>query len=235
MLNTVVGRELKQFADQLEGSEDFNTELHALIVKTIKDHERILFNGNGYDDAWIEEAEKRGLCNLKTTPDCLPYFLSDKNVTLFTESNVLTKAEMESRYEITLEGYCKVISIEACTMLDMAKKDILPAATAYAKELADTAVAKKSFLPDCQCGYEEDIVAKISALTSKLYAAVKVLEDNLAKTAGIVDITELSMYYKDAILPAMDAIREPADELETLTSKKYWPFPTYGDLLFGVR
>ncbi len=235
VLNTVVGRELKQFADQLEGSEDFNTELHALIVKTIKDHERILFNGNGYDDAWIEEAEKRGLCNLKTTPDCLPYFLSDKNVTLFTESNVLTKAEMESRYEITLEGYCKVISIEACTMLDMAKKDILPAATAYAKELADTAVAKKSFLPDCQCGYEEDIVAKISALTSKLYAAVKVLEDNLAKTAGIVDITELSMYYKDAILPAMDAIREPADELETLTSKKYWPFPTYGDLLFGVR
>ena len=194
VLNTVVGRELKQF-----------------------------------------EAEKRGLCNLKTTPDCLPYFLSDKNVTLFTESNVLTKAEMESRYEITLEGYCKVISIEACTMLDMAKKDILPAATAYAKELADTAVAKKSFLPDCQCGYEEDIVAKISALTSKLYAAVKVLEDNLAKTAGIVDITELSMYYKDAILPAMDAIREPADELETLTSKKYWPFPTYGDLLFGVR
>lgn len=235
VLNTVVGRELKQFADQLEGSKDFNTDLHTLIVKTIKDHERILFNGNGYDDSWIKEAEKRGLCNLKTTPDCLPYFLSDKNIKLFTESNVLTKTEMESRYEITLEGYCKVISIEACTMLDMANKDILPAATAYTKELADTATAKKSFLPNCDCGYEEDIVAKISNLTSKLYKAVTVLEEALAKTAEINDITQLSVYYKDAILPAMDAVRAPADELEAFTAKKYWPFPTYGDLLFGVR
>ena len=146
VLNTVVGRELKEFADELEGSKDFNADLHKLIVKTIKEHERILFNGNGYDSAWVEEAEKRGLCNLKTTPDCLPYFLSDKNVSLFTESGVLSKTEIESRYDITLEAYCKVIGIEAATMLDMAKKDILPAVTAYSRDLADTAIAKKAFI-----------------------------------------------------------------------------------------
>ena len=235
VLNTVVGKELKEFADALEGSKNFKADLHNLIVKTIKDHERILFNGNGYDDAWIEEAEKRGLCNLKTTPDCLPYFLSDKNVSLFTESGVLTKTEMESRYDITLEAYCKVIGIEAATMLDMAKKDILPAVTAYIKELADTAVAKKTFIPMCECSYEEDIVAKASALSSKLYSAVKELEDNMAKASEIGGITELSMFYKDYIIPSMDAVRAPADELETITAKKYWPFPTYGDLLFGVR
>ena len=235
VLNTVVGRELKEFADSLEGSKDFNADLHKLIVKTIEDHERILFNGNGYDDAWIEEAEKRGLCNLKTTPDCLPYFLSDKNVALFTESGVLTKAEMESRYDITLESYCKVIGIEAATMLDMAKKDILPAVTAYSRELADTAIAKKAILPACECSYEEELVSKTSLLASELYGAVKSLEESMAKAAEISDITELSMFYKDTIIPSMDAVRAPADELETITAKKYWPFPTYGDLLFGVR
>ena len=235
VLNTVVGRELKEFADELEGSKDFNADLHKLIVKTIKEHERILFNGNGYDSAWVEEAEKRGLCNLKTTPDCLPYFLSDKNVSLFTESGVLSKTEIESRYDITLEAYCKVIGIEAATMLDMAKKDILPAVTAYSRDLADTAIAKKAFIPQCECAYEESLVEKISALASKMYFAVKTLEDDLGRTSEIKDITELSMYYKDTVIPSMDAVRAPADELETLTSKKYWPFPTYGDLLFGVR
>lgn len=235
VLNTVVGKELKEFADILEKSEDFNSDLHDVIVKTIKEHERILFNGNGYDDSWIEEAEKRGLCNLKTTPDCLPYFLSDRNVSLFTESGVLTKAEIESRYDITLENYCKVIGIEAATMLDMAKKEILPAVTAYTKELADTANSKKSFISNCECSYEEEMISKLSDLILKLYSGVSVLEDKLNKTSEIEDITKLSVYYKDIIIPAMDDVREPADKLEVITAKKYWPFPTYGDLLFGVR
>lgn len=235
VLNTVVGKELKEFADILEKSEDFNSDLHDVIVKTIKEHERILFNGNGYDDSWIEEAEKRGLCNLKTTPDCLPYFLSDRNVSLFTESGVLTKAEIESRYDITLENYCKIIGIEAATMLDMAKKEILPAVTAYTKELADTANSKKSFISNCECSYEEEMISKLSDLILKLYSGVSVLEDKLNKTSEIEDITKLSVYYKDIIIPAMDDVREPADKLEVITAKKYWPFPTYGDLLFGVR
>ncbi|MEA4972250.1 MAG: glutamine synthetase III [Candidatus Metalachnospira sp.] len=235
VLNTVFAEEFKQFADQLEAAEDFDKELRELIVKTIKEHERILFNGNGYDDAWIEEAEKRGLCNLKTTPDCLPYFISEKNIKLFSDAHVLTETEMRSRYEITLENYCKTISIEASTMIDMAMKDILPAVAAYAKELADTALAKKGLLNDCTCGYEEAVVGKISELTTKLYTSVKDLEAKLSIAASIEDITELSVYYKDAIIPAMDDVRTPADELETMTAQKYWPMPTYGDLLFGVR
>lgn len=235
VLNTIFAEEFKQFADQLEEAKDFNKELRELIVKTIKDHERILFNGNGYDDAWVVEAEKRGLCNLKTTPDCLPTFVSEKNIKLFTDAHVLTETEMHSRYEIALENYCKTISIEASTMIDMAKKDILPAAIEYAKDVADTALAKKGLIKDCVCGYEEAIIVEASELTSKLYASVKALEENLVFSASIEDITELAMYYKDTIIPAMDAVRKPADELETITAKKYWPFPTYGDLLFGVR
>lgn len=235
VLNTVFAEEFKQFADRLEAADDFEKALHDTIVETIKNHERILFNGNGYDDAWIEEAAKRGLSNLKTTPDCLPYFVSEKNMKLFTDAHVLTETEMHSRYEITLENYCKIISIEACTMLDMAKKDILPAVCEYAKELADTAAAKKGVLKDCDCSYEESLVSEVSALTTKLYTSVKELESKLAQAASVEDVTKLSVYFKDVIIPAMDAVRAPADELEALTAKKYWPFPTYGDLLFGVR
>ena len=234
ILNTVFGKEFQLFADELEKATDFKKALHDIIVKTITEHERILFNGNGYDDSWIEEAEKRGLLNLKTTPDCLPYFIKEKNIKLFTEAHVLAETEIFSRYEILLESYCKVIGIEANTMLDMAKKDILPAVSAYSKELADTAIAKHSLIKDCACSYEEEIVKEISELTSELYKAVKALEDAVDK-ATESDVLKLALYYKDVIIPAMDAVRTPADKLELITAKKYWPFPTYGDLLFGVR
>lgn len=234
ILNTIFGKEFQLFADELEKATDFKKALHDIIVKTITEHERILFNGNGYDDSWIEEAEKRGLLNLKTTPDCLPYFIKEKNIKLFTEAHVLTETEILSRYEIILESYCKVIGIEANTMLDMAKKDILPAVSAYSKELADTAIAKHSLIKDCACSYEEEIVKEISELTSELYKAVKALEDAVDK-ATESDVLKLALYYKDVIIPAMDAVRTPADKLELITAKKYWPFPTYGDLLFGVR
>ena len=234
ILNTIFGKEFQLFADELEKATDFKKALHDIIVKTITEHERILFNGNGYDDSWIEEAEKRGLLNLKTTPDCLPYFIKEKNIKLFTEAHVLTETEIFSRYEIILESYCKVIGIEANTMLDMAKKDILPAVSAYSKELADTAIAKHSLIKDCACSYEEEIVKEISELTSELYKAVKALEDAVDK-ATESDVLKLALYYKDVIIPAMDAVRTPADKLELITAKKYWPFPTYGDLLFGVR
>lgn len=234
ILNTIFGKEFQLFADELEKATDFKKALHDIIVKTITEHERILFNGNGYDDSWIEEAEKRGLLNLKTTPDCLPYFIKEKNIKLFTEAHVLAETEIFSRYEILLESYCKVIGIEANTMLDMAKKDILPAVSAYSKELADTALAKHSLIKDCACSYEEEIVKEISELTSELYKAVKALEDAVDK-ATESDVLKLALYYKDVIIPAMDAVRTPADKLELITAKKYWPFPTYGDLLFGVR
>lgn len=234
ILNTIFGKEFQLFADELEKATDFKKALHDIIVKTITEHERILFNGNGYDDSWIEEAEKRGLLNLKTTPDCLPYFIKEKNIKLFTEAHVLTETEIFSRYEIILESYCKVIGIEANTMLDMAKKDILPAVSAYSKELADTAIAKHSLIKDCACSYEEESLKEISELTSELYKAVKALEDAVDK-ATESDVLKLALYYKDVIIPAMDAVRTPADKLELITAKKYWPFPTYGDLLFGVR
>lgn len=234
ILNTIFGKEFQLFADELEKATDFKKALHDIIVKTITEHERILFNGNGYDDSWIEEAEKRGLLNLKTTPDCLPYFIKEKNIKLFTEAHVLAETEIFSRYEIILESYCKVIGIEANTMLDMAKKDILPAVSAYSKELADTAIAKHSLIKDCACSYEEEILKEISELTSELYKAVKALEDAVDK-ATESDVLKLALYYKDVIIPAMDAVRTPADKLELITAKKYWPFPTYGDLLFGVR
>lgn len=234
ILNTIFGKEFQLFADELEKATDFKKALHDIIVKTITEHERILFNGNGYDDSWIEEAEKRGLLNLKTTPDCLPYFIKEKNIKLFTEAHVLAETEIFSRYEILLESYCKVIGIEANTMLDMAKKDILPAVSAYSKELADTAIAKHSLIKDCACSYEEESLKEISELTSELYKAVKALEDAVDK-ATESDVLKLALYYKDVIIPAMDAVRTPADKLELITAKKYWPFPTYGDLLFGVR
>ena len=234
-LNTAVAESLRQFADALENSQDFNTDLHNLIQNCIKTHKRIIFNGNGYDDAWVVEAEKRGLLNLKSTPECMPYMLKEKNIRLFTSHHVLTEAEIHSRYEVHLENYCKVLHIEALTMLDMAKRDILPAVTSYIKELSDTAVAKKGFLPDADCGYEEQLVNKLSRLTACMYGKVEALEQALAGAGSAADIGAEAMYYKDAVFAAMNELRLAADELESLTAAKYWPFPTYGDLLFSVK
>ncbi|MCD8192786.1 MAG: glutamine synthetase III [Oscillospiraceae bacterium] len=235
VLNTAVAEELKQFADVLETAENFEDALHDLIKKTIVEHKRIIFNGNGYDDAWIAEAESRGLLNLKSTPDCLPYYLAEKNIKLFTSHKVLTKEEMVSRCEIKAEGYSKIISIEAQTMLEMAKRDILPAVSGYVSELAGTIGAKKSVSETISCEYEEKTAAQLSALCSEAYEEVVALEEALMNAKDVTDSVELARYYHDSVFTRMNALRATVDQMETMTSSDYWPYPSYGELLFSVR
>ena len=231
VLNTAVAEELRQFADELEEAADFNSALHELIKKTIREHKRIIFNGNGYDDEWLEEAARRGLANLRTTPDALPAFISEKSVSLFRAHKVFTKEEIEARYEILLENYCKVLSIEANTMLDMARREILPAASEYSSSLASAAVTKKTMNPAAAVGYEEKTSLRISDLTSDMLTKAEELEDELMKAKSCGDTTEEAMYFKDHVLPAMNALRIDGDALETVTSREYWPYPTYGEML----
>lgn len=233
-LNTAVAESLRQFADELEGAENFETALHALIKRVITKHKRIIFNGNGYDEKWIAEAERRGLLNLKTTPDAMPYFLSKKNIALFTSHKVYTEREMRSRYDILLQSYCKIINIEGKTMLDMAKKEILPAVSKYSQVLANTILAKKSVDKKLDSSYEKASLKTISTLTASAHRYVRALETALAQTSYVADITTRAVYYKDAVLPLMDKLRADADALEDVVSADYWPIPTYGELLFGV-
>ncbi len=234
VLNTAVAESLKQYADKLECVNDFESALHELIKEEITAHKRIVFNGNGYDDQWIAEAEQRGLLNLKSTPDALPYFIHDKNVALFTSHKVYTEKEMRSRYEIILENYCKLIAIEAKTMADMALKDILPAVSEYAQTLANTVLSKQSVSERISCKYETELLNRISLLQDQAYESVNALEEALKKAESICGATALSMHYKDDVLVKMQDLRTAADELETLVSADYWPFPTYGELLFGI-
>ncbi len=235
VLNTTVAEELKQFADVLENAEDFETALHDLIKNTIKEHKRIIFNGDGYDEAWVKEAEKRGLYNFKTTPDALAHMLDEKNVTLFTSHNVYSKTELVARHEVLLENYCKIINIEALTMLDMARKDILPAMSEYSAELARDAAAKSSFDPDVDCTYEKENIKNLCALIGACNRAVKKTEQDLISAKSITDGAELAEFYKSTIIDDMKAIRIPADEMETIASSEKWPYPSYGELLFGIR
>ena len=235
MLNSAVAESLKIYADRLEGVENFEQSLYEMIKKTIKDHKRILFNGNGYDETWIEEAEKRGLMNYRTTPDCMPHLLDKKNVEMLTSHKVFTETELKSRCEIMLDNYCKTVVIEANTMVDMARKQILPAVEAYVKEVSKTAVAKKQFAPDASCGYEKKTVTKLSLLMEQILDKTETLEDEIMKLKFISDVKQESYAIRDSILPKMGELRAVADEAETLTADKYWPFPTYGELLFGVR
>ena len=235
VLNTAVAESLRQYADILENSNDFENDLHELIKSVIAKHKRIIFNGNGYDDAWIEEAERRGLLNLKSTPDCVPYYLAEKNVELFTRHKIYTPVELHSRYEIKLDGYCKVLHIEALTMLDMVWKDILPAVSAYSKMLADTALAKKSLSDSIDCSFETELAAKISTLTAEAVKKTQALEYAVMDVKNIEDTLELARYYKDTVFAAMNELRIVVDELETHTSAEYWPYPSYGDILFSVK
>lgn len=232
--NTAVAEALKQYADALEAAPDFAAALHDLIRDTIKKHKRIIFNGNGYDDAWVAEAERRGLSNLRTTPDALKHFLDEKNVALFTSHRVLTEAEMKARHEIMLESYCKIINIEALTMLDMAKKDILPAVTAYAGELASAAAAKRSVFAAVDCTFEEQTATTLSGLSAKLYGETLSLSDALVKAAKAANPAAVADCYKNDVIGAMAALRATADALESITAANRWPFPTYGELLFGI-
>lgn len=236
MLNSAVAESLKIYADRLEGAEDFETALHDMIKKTIKDHKRIIFNGNGYDDSWIKEAtEVRGLLNLKTTPDCMPELLSEKNVAMLTSHKVFSEAELHSRCDIMLENYCKTVNIEAGTMLDMAKKQIIPAVEAYTSDLAKAYERKHAAVPTLKLTHETKLIEKLSGLIDRMDSAVEALEEAVEEYRGISEIIPASCFIRDKILPAMDALRAPCDEAETLTAEKYWPFPTYDKLLFGVK
>ncbi|HIU14261.1 MAG TPA: glutamine synthetase III [Candidatus Fimiplasma intestinipullorum] len=233
VLNTVVADELKQFADILEKAPDFDSALNALIKGVIREHDRIIFNGNGYDDAWIKEAQKRGLLNLRTTPDALPYFIKPENIELFARHKVLNEEEMYSRYEIMMEEYTKILSIEAKTMVNMAHKEILPAASSYARTLAETC-AMTMQVAGTENAYERETVKEISKLVDQAYRAMNYLKDVVDRADASEDFEARAFAYRDEVIGAMQALREPCDKLETMTDEKAWPFPTYGKLLFGI-
>ena len=236
MLNSAVAESLKIYADRLEGAEDFETALHEMIRKTISDHKHIIFNGNGYDDAWIKEAtERRGLLNYRTTPDCMPHLLDKKNVEMLTSLGVFSEAELKSRCDIMLENYCKTVLIEANTMVDMARTLIAPAVEGYTLKLAKTAAAKKALDPGIACSYENGLVRRLSALTDRIAAGAEELESAVTALCTTEGIIEEANAIRDRILPKMGELRLACDEAETLTAKSDWPFPVYGDLLFGVR
>ncbi|MGM9610167.1 MAG: glutamine synthetase type III, partial [Candidatus Woodwardiibium sp.] len=235
MLNSAVAEILKRFADRLEGVQDFETALHALLRETICAHKRILFNGNGYDDAWIREAAARGLSNYRTTPDCMPHLLDKKNVEMLTAHGVYTESELRSRCDIMLENYSKTVLIEANTMVEMAKTDILPAIEAYTLDVAKTAEAKKALDAYLVCGYETKLVQKLSALTDRIAERAEALAEAVVALHTIEGVEAEANAIRDTILGRMSELRVACDEAETLTAKKYWPYPTYGDLLFGVK
>ena len=236
VLNTAVAEELRQFADELEGAADFQSALHELIKRTIKENKRIIFNGNGYDDAWIKEAtEKRGLYNLKSTPDALPHFVDKKNVELYTRHKVFTESEIYARHEIHFETYNKVIHIEAETMLEMTSRDILPAVSAYIKSLSDTVNAKKAAASSAASTYEESIIADLSALSADIYKGYKTLKNAVSESETIDDAQKLSRFSHDTVLADMEALRASVDAAEEITAREYWPLPSYGELLFSVK
>ena len=236
MLNTAVAESLRLFADELERADDLPAALHDLIQRTVKTHKRIIFNGNGYDDAWIREAtEKRGLLNLRTTPDAIPMLLQKQNMDMLVAHKVYTESELRSRYEIQLENYCKTVRIEALTMVDMARKEILPAVESYVSDLAAAAAAKKTVDADLPCGYETKKLRRLSSLVDTIDSRVDALEEKTVRLDTLHDLTEEAAFIRDEIIPAMSQLRAAADEAETQTAAGCWPFPTYGDLLFGVK
>ena len=230
MLNTAVADVFKDFADELEGAEDFQKALNALIKRELTAHQRVIFNGNGYDDSWIEEAEKRGLPNLRSTPEALAAY--DEFVDLFEETGVLSEAELKSRQEILLDEYAKTIAIESRTMVDMSKKDILPAVSSYVKELSDIACNKKTL--GLNADLEIKQIEKLSALASDAYDKTAALEEVIAGAADVEGAQNAANYEHETVIPAMDALRAVADEMEVNTAEKYWPFPAYDKLLFGI-
>lgn len=236
MLNTAVAESLRLYAERLEKAVDFSAELQSLIRETVRSHRRIIFNGNGYDEAWIKEATTvRGLLNYRTTPDCLPHSLDEKNVKLLVSHGVLSREEIASRCEVGLENYCKTIIIEANTMVDMARTEILPAVESFVLETAKTAAAKRALIADCPCEYEAGLVGRLDELTGSIAARTAELEEALVELSAMEDFESEAYGIRDKVLGKMGQLRLACDEAETLTPKSRWPFPTYGDLLFGVR
>ena len=233
VINTAVTQVLNEFYDILSVAKDFNTTLHDLIRDTIKNHKRILFNGNGYDDKWIEEASRRGLSNLKSTPDAICHFLDKKNIELFVQNKVFSEKELHARFDIMLESYSKVINIEALTMIDMAKKSIIPAVSKYTKELSDTIAVKTGLGIDA--GYERQVAEKLSLLNSKAYEITLRLEKSVIRTNKEKSVEKKAKLHETDVLAKMNKLREVVDEMETMTSKDYWPMPNYSELLFRVK
>jgi len=233
ILNTIVADVISEFADRLENASDFAAEVDAILKETITAHKRIIFNGNNYTDEWVEEAKRRGLLNLKTSAEAIPYFKSPENIALFSKHSIFSESEIRSRCGIMLESYCKVLNIEALTMISMVNKDILPASLAFTKELAETVAAKKAIGIEVPGDPGAELAKKISELCAVLYKKTAELEKSLSAVGSIADNESKALYFRDTILVVMQEIRSAADELETIVSEKYWPFPTYAELLFS--
>ena len=234
VLNTAVAEVLREFADVLENSEDFKGDLTKLIQKTISEHKRIIFNGNNYSEEWVQEAKRRGLSNLKTTVDALPAFVSQKSIDLFTRHHVFTETEIHSRYEILLENYSKTLHIEALTMIDMVKKGIIPACVSYQNEVLQLLNSKKACGSSFDCTLEEQLVDKLSRLSSRLVKKLEELENTLLESKSQSDALSVARFYRDKVFVAMSELRLIVDELETVVAKKYWPYPTYAEILYSV-
>ena len=234
MINTIMAEELNEFCDEIDKADDKEKAIKELIKKTFTEHKRVVFNGDGYSEEWPIEAEKRGLYNLKSLPEALAHFDDQKNIDLFVKNKVHSEIEIKARKVITLEEYVKTINIEALTMLEMAKQDILPAVSGYVKELTDTALAKKSLSASIPTSVEEDLITTLSNDLVSFSEKVKALEEILAKGNDIEDAQERANYYHDVVFAAMNELRAVSDEMETMTSSEYWPYPTYDKLLFGV-
>jgi glutamine synthetase len=232
MLNTTVAFVLKEFADKLEGAADFSAALKKLLQETYVAHKRVIFNGNGYDEEWLAEAARRGLPNRATTVDAIPHYTDEKNIKIFEEFKVLSHTEIESRTEILLENYSKVLNIEALTMVDMARKQILPAGFAYAADLANSIITKKDVGIDYTA--EKAVADKVSALSNSILASTDKLDDTLLKVKELSDTLEIAKYYRNEVYCVMGELRAAADELETICPEEIWPFPTYADLLFNI-
>ena len=233
VLNTAVAESLRKYADILENADNFETSLHELIRSVIKKHKRIIFNGNGYSEEWLKEAAARGLKNFRTTVDCVPYYLDIKNVDLFARHRVYSEIELAARYKMKLDNYCKVIRIEAQTMQEMVWQDILPAASAYSKQLSDTAIVKAQLGIDNS--FEKDQAAKISTIMSETVKNAQILADAAESADEYSDNYTRASVFRDKVLPAQEALRASVDELEVNTAKQFWPYPTYGDILFSVQ
>ncbi len=234
MLNTIIAEVLSEFANELEKASDFNACVQSIIKKTATNHKRIIFNGNNYSDEWVVEAEKRGLSNLKTTPEALARYIDQKNVDLFEKNKIYNETELHSRYEIQLENYSKVINIEALTMLDMSKKDIFPSVSAYTRELSDTINSKLAISQDIPCDAEIELVKKLSSLLNCFSKKIDALEATLIKVKEIEDAQEMANYYQSDVFARMQELRAVGDEMEINMSSDFWPYPSYGDILFSV-
>jgi glutamine synthetase len=234
VLNTIVADVLCDMADELEKAADFNLAVHDLIKKTLTEHKRIVFNGNGYSEDWVKEAEKRGLPNIKSMVEAIPALVTEKSIKIFAKHHVFSSVELHSREEIMFEAYAKAINIEAKTMISMAQAKYIPAVIAYAKKLADSINSVKSAVPDADVSVQSGLLKEISALLVKTQAALKNLQAADAKANTMTDVEEMSRFFRMDVVPAMSELRAPIDALEVLVAKELWPVPTYGDLLFEV-